>query len=348
MKAKEHFDQLKNRKIKFSLKARLTVLVTAELLGSIGIAFGIVQLLKWLFPVLTKVPEFAQIGFFSLVFVAIATRLFARVFFDPIKQLREGMAKVAEGDLTIRLETKSSSAEIQEVFAGFNMMTQELSATEILQSDFVSNVSHEIKTPVNAIEGYATLLQGYEDLTTEQQEYVDKILFNTKRLSSLVGNVLLLSKIENQSIQTGKTSFSLDEQIRQSIVALEPAWSPKNIEFDVELESMEYSGNEILMHHIWDNVIGNAIKFSPAEGLVKIRLYKEAGKILFTVEDRGPGLAPDAEKHIFDKFYQGDSSHRQEGNGLGLALVKRILTIAGGEIKAKNCAEGGCLFTIIL
>ncbi|MBE7057416.1 MAG: HAMP domain-containing histidine kinase [Ruminococcaceae bacterium] len=346
MKAKDHFYEFKNRKIKFSLKARLTVLVTVALLLSFGIAFGIVQLLGWLFPVLHKVPEFIQIGFFSLIFVAIATRLFAKVFFDPVKKLREGMGKVSEGDFTVRLQTKSSSLEMQEMFAGFNMMVQELEATEILQSDFVSNVSHEFKTPINAIEGYATLLQDYSG-DPEQKEYVEKILFNTKRLSSLVGNILLLSKIENQTINTNKIMFRLDEQIRQSILALEPEWSAKNIEFDIDLENVDFYGSENLMHHVWDNVIGNAIKFSPKNGKVQIRLYKQDGKIFFSVRDNGSGLSDEAKKHIFDKFYQGDSSHKQEGNGLGLSLVKRILYITGGEIKAENVLDGGCLFTII-
>lgn len=348
MKAKERFEELKTRKIKFSLKARLTVLVTAEILVSIALAAGIVTLLELLFPALKNVPEFVQIGFIVLLFVSIATRILSKMFFDPIKELRQGMTKVADGDFTISLDTKSSSVEIQEVFAGFNMMTQELNATEILQSDFVSNVSHEFKTPINAIEGYATLLQGCENLNNDQQEYVEKILFNTKRLSSLVGNILLLSKIENQHIQTNQALFSLDEQIRQSIVALEPAWAPKNIEFDVELESVDYLGSETLMHHVWDNIIGNAIKFNPQNGLVKIRLWKAADKIIFTVQDSGPGLSQEAQKHLFNKFYQEDSSHKQEGNGLGLALVKRILTLNNGEITAENVKGGGCLFTIIL
>ena len=258
------------------------------------------------------------------------------------------MDKVAQGDFSVSIETKSNTPEIKEVYAGFNMMTQELNSTEILQTDFVSNVSHEFKTPINAIEGYSTLLQGCEGLTDEEKEYVEKILFNTKRLSTLLGNILLLSKIENQAIQTNKTVFGLDEQIRQSIVALENAWTAKNIEFDIELEEIQYSGSESLMNHVWSNLIGNAIKFSFDGGIIKIRLFKEKEKTVFTVEDKGIGLSEDAKKHIFDKFYQGDSSHKQEGNGLGLALVKRILTISGGDIFAENNPDGGCKFTVIL
>lgn len=233
------------------------------------------------------------------------------------------------------------------MYAGFNLMTKELRATEILQTDFVSNVSHEFKTPINAIEGYATLLQNYEKLDTDQRQYVDKILFNTKRLSSLAGNILLLSRIDNQAIQTKQTTFRLDEQIRQSIVMLEPQWAEKDIEFDVELDDVEYTGSENLMHHVWDNLIGNAIKFNPQGGFVKVALVRTPGKIRFTVEDSGPGIPQGAEMHIFDKFYQGDSSHKEEGNGLGLALAKQITELAGGEIFAENL-KVGCRFTVLL
>lgn len=348
-KNRETFESMRDQKIGwFNLKMRLTLTVAVEVFASILISFGIAFLLGFLFPSTENIPLLIQIVVYSIIIASVSTRIISRMFFEPIKRLREAMNKVADGDFSVQLDTKSSSKEIKSVYAGFNMMTKELSATEILQTDFVSNVSHEFKTPINAIEGYTTLLQGCENLDPDQQEYVEKILFNTKRLSSLVGNILLLSKIENQSIQTNKTRFRLDEQIRGSIVALEPAWEGKEIEFDVELESIEYNGSENLMHHIWDNIIGNAIKFSPSGGIVKINLYREGEKVVFTVEDNGPGLTEEAKKHIFDKFYQADSSHKQEGNGLGLALVKRILAIAGGSIVADNLENGGCRFTVEL
>ena len=227
-------------------------------------------------------------------------------------------------------------------------MAHELSSTEILQTDFVSNVSHEFKTPINAIEGYSTLLQGSENLDHIQREYVDKILLNTRRLSSLVGSILLLSKLENQQIPTNQSSYRLDEQIRQSLVAQEIAWSQKDIELDVELERLSYLGNEPMMRHVWDNLISNAVKFSPQGGTIKLRLTRKPEKLVFTIEDQGSGLSEETQKHIFDKFYQGDSSHKQEGNGLGLALVKRILTIEKGQITAENIPEGGCRFTVTL
>lgn len=145
------------------------------------------------------------------------------------------------------------------------------------------NVSHEFKTPINAIEGYSTLLQGGDNLDEDQMEYVNKILFNTKRLSELVGNILLLSKLENQSIETNQTKYRLDEQIRESIVALEPEWVKKDIDFDVELDEIKYLGNERLLRYVWDNLIGNAIKFNPRGGLVRLRLTSRQSTVIFTV-----------------------------------------------------------------
>lgn len=349
MKSKQTFDNLRKQKVGwFNLKTRLTLVVAIDVFISIMASFGLAILIQKLFPVTVKIPTIIQILLYSLVIATLAIRFVSILFFDPIKKLREAMGKVADGDFSVKLETKSGSKEIQEVYAGFNMMTKELSAIEILQTDFVSNVSHEIKTPINAIEGYTTLLQECESLTENEQEYVSKILFNTKRLSDLVGNILLLSKIENQSIMIKKTKYRLDEQIRGSIVALESKWEEKNIEFDVELDDVEYVGSENLMRHVWDNIIGNAIKFNPIGGEIKIRLYKDSDKIVCTIDDKGPGLTEESIKHIFDKFYQGDVSHKEQGNGLGLALVKRILMICDGDVNAENLTEGGCRFTVIL
>lgn len=348
MRARESFELIRNKKIKLSLRTRMTLYVAAEQFTCLLIALGLATLLFYLTDIDSLFLIFLLVLIFCLIIGAVVTIFFSKWFFDPIKKLRNAMGKVADGDFSVRLQTGSSSKEIQEVYSGFNLMAHELTSTEILQSDFVSNVSHEFKTPINAIEGYTTLLQGCDDLDEDHQEYVEKILFNTKRLSRLVGNILLLSKIENQEIQTHQTSFRLDEQIRQSIVALESAWTAKDLELDVDLEDITYTGNESLMHHVWDNLIGNAIKFNPQCGLLKISLKKEGKHVIFAVTDSGPGLSEEAIKHLFDKFYQADTTRKEEGNGLGLALVKRILTIVGGDISAENLADGGCTFTVKL
>ena len=349
MNTRERYEKVRREQLnRFSLRTRLTVLVTVEMLCSILIAFGLDQLLNKVISLPVEVPLTFELIAVSLFVGILVTSHLSKFFFDPIKKLRKAMDKVADGDFSVRLEEQSSSKEIMEVYTGFNLMAHELGSTEILQTDFVSNVSHEFKTPINAIEGYSTLLQNDDNLTEEQRGYIEKILFNTTRLSSLVGSILLLSKLENQQIPTSRAPYRLDEQIRQSLLSLESAWAPKDIEFDVELDRIEYIGNEAKMRHVWDNLISNAVKFSPNSGLVKMTLTKRLRKIIFTIEDSGPGLTEEAQKRIFDKFYQADGSHKQEGNGLGLTLVKRVLTIEGGEIQAENRPLGGCCFTVTL
>ena len=348
MKERDIFQKYRKQKVKFSLRTRMIIAVGVIVLANILISFGIAKLLEWLLPFSTSIPLLIQLNIFSLVIALIATHFLSKMFFDPIKELREGMQKIADGNFDTRLETKSTSDEIQEVFAGFNMMAQELGSTEILQTDFVSNVSHEFKTPINAIEGYTMLLQSTENIDETENEYIEKILFNTRRLSSLVSNILLLSKLENQSIQTHREKYALDEQIREDILALESLWEPKDIEFDVDLDAVRYYGNKNVLHHVWSNLLSNAIKFSPNGGTIKMRLFKENKKIVFLIEDNGPGLSEEAKKHLFDKFYQADTSHKEEGNGLGLALVKKILFLCDGEISAENMKDGGCRFTVTL
>ena len=284
---------------------------------------------------------------FNTLIAGLITSFINAKLLEPITRLSKAMKEVSQGDFEQHLETNSRIAEVGESYQSFNVMTKELRATEVLQMDFVSNVSHEFKTPINAIEGYTMLLQG-EELSPDQEEYVEKILFNTQRLSGLVGNILLLSKLENQNIPMKKTEYRLDEQIRQAVLSLETKWTEKEIGFQVELEEVKYTGNEGLFMHIWINLLDNAIKFSPSKGTITMFLKQEQDSVKFILEDEGPGIEDDVKSRIFDKFYQVDGSHKAEGNGLGLALVKRIVDSAGGTIKAENREYGGCRFVIEL
>ena len=334
---------------KRSLRVRLTLLVMVELLITVALASAFSDLLHWIFGDGYDPPRFLELCLIGLMVGGGLTQFMGRVFFEPINKLGDAMNRVAEGDFSVSLEEKNSSPEIANIYDKFNLMVKELNATEVLQTDFVSNVSHEFKTPINAIEGYATLLQDGEGLSPDEQEqYVDKILFNTQRLSSLVGNILLLSRIDNQAIPHKGAPFRLDEQIRQAVVLLEPELVKKDIEFDVEMEDITIEGNENLLFHVWNNLIGNAIKFDPPNGLINIKLHKSGGKAVLQIEDSGPGISEEGLKHIFDKFYQEDSSHKQEGNGLGLALAGRIVSLHGGSISAVNLPGGGCRFTVEL
>jgi len=348
MKERDIFQSYRKSKIKFSLKTRLTVGISSVITLSIIISYGISYLLKLIWPFSESIPQFLQVILFSLMIALISSYFFSKTLFTPIKEMCKGMQDIADGNFNIRLETKSSSEEIQEMFAGFNMMAKELASTEILQSDFVSNVSHEFKTPINAIEGYTMLLQDTGEKSSEENEYIEKILYNTHRLSSLVSNILLLSKLENQSILTNRETYALDEQIREDILALEHMWEPKQIEFDVELERVNFNGTKSVLHHVWSNLISNAIKFCPSEGKIKLTLTADDSNVEFIIADNGKGFSEDAKRHLFDKFYQEDTSHKSEGNGLGLALVKKIVTLYNGEITADNLNGGGCYFKVTL
>lgn len=337
------------QKTRVSIRLIFSLLVMVELLVVIAFSLVAAELFNWLFSITLHIPSFLWLLLVSLVLGSVITSFLNWQFFGPISQLSNAMNRVAAGDFSVRLESKHPFKEIRDIYNNFNLMTEELGATEILQTDFVSNVSHEFKTPISAIEGYATLLQNDSDNTpAEREQYVDKILFNTRRLSKLVHNILLLSKVDNQAILSNQTTFRLDEQIRQTIVMLEPSWDKKELEFDVNMDKIVYTSNEGMLTHIWSNLLGNAIKFSPQAGTIRLELRQLPQQIQFVIEDQGPGISETVQRHMFDKFYQGDSSHKEEGNGLGLALVKQIVTTYGGGIRAENVPEGGCRFTVTL
>lgn len=302
---------------------------------------------RWL-GVTVSIPIFVWAILFSVVVGGAITKFISRSFIDPITQLGKAMKEVADGNFQVTAQCRSRLKEVNDIYDSFNLMVKELGATETLQTDFISNVSHEFKTPINAIEGYASLLQDHQQSQAEQDVYIEKILFNTHRLSTLTGNILLLSKINNQSIHPQRTVFRLDEQVRQAIVALEQKWTEKDIDFDVELDKISYSGYESLLIHVWSNLIDNAIKFDPHGGMIALRLRQEDGFAVFTIDDNGPGVAPGDQERVFHKFYQSDSSRVMDGNGLGLPLVKKIVEFSGGTVTLENLPEAGCRFTVRL
>ena len=339
--------KIKKREYKISIGVVFSLIVVAELLVILGASIG----LSYLFPALVKsivLPDWVWMIFFSVIVGAACAIFVNHYILSHISNLSKNMSRVAHGEFDIELKTNSKIEEIRDIYESFNLMTKELSATEILQTDFVSNVSHEFKTPISAIDGYAMLLQDKSLTDGERDGYVEKILMSTKRLSNLVGNVLLISKLDNQAIGARRENYRLDEQVRTSIVMLEGKWSAKELELDIELDDVIFFGDESLTFHVFNNIIDNAIKFDPVGAELKIRLAKNDREIVFSVEDRGPGIPEEAMAHIFDKFYQTDSSHKAEGNGLGLPLVKRITDLLGGCVKAENREGGGCRFTVIL
>ncbi len=295
-----------------------------------------------------ELPTILVIIILSIIIGVILSIFIGKIILIPINNLKKLMNEVANGNFDVLVEEKSIIDEIEDMYHYFNLMMKELKSTEIIQSDFISNVSHEFKTPLNAIDGYATLLQDKDLSEDEKEKYIEKIIYNSKRMNELIANILLLSKVDNQSIDTKKNNYSLDEQIRQSILFLEPKWSKKNIDFDVDLENINYYGNESIMIHVWNNLIDNAIKFSPNNSIIKIKLLYKNNKINFIIDDLGPGISNDEKRYIFNKFYQSDSSHKEEGNGLGLSLVLKILNLVDGKIEVENLFPKGCRFIVKL
>ncbi len=278
----------------------------------------------------------------------VLSMVLGRMFLAPIRGLSRASRQIAAGDFDLDLTYEGRIAELRDTYESFHLMARELSNIETLRSDFIANVSHEFKTPLTSIEGYAMLLQDRELPPEEQSECIQRILDSTGRLSSLVSSILLLSKLEHQTDLPEPAPFSLDEQLRQVMVALEPQWGPKELRLEPELEPVRYPRCDALLYHVWSNLIGNAVKFSPPGGVLRVGLFRRGGSAVVTVSDQGPGMTAEVQRHIFDKFYQGDPSRRQEGSGLGLALVKRILELCGGSVTVESAPGRGSTFTVTL
>lgn len=266
----------------------------------------------------------------------------------PISTLSKAMMDVAKGDFSVRLKYGDRVDELDEMISNFNTMVNELGTIETLRSDFVVSVSHEFKTPLAAIEGYATIMQNPTLHADERAEYTQKIIESTKQLAKLSSNILIISNLENKGMISEKTKFQLDEQLRQAILLLQPNWEEKKINFNVELIHADFCGNEELLMQVWINVIGNAIKFTPKNGEITVSLDMGADFVEVTVADTGIGILPEDQKHIFDKFYQADRSRYTDGNGLGLSLVKKFIDLCHGKIILESSPELGTSFTIRL
>lgn len=298
-----------------------------------------------------EILYFRNIAFMVLVICAgigsILMLLAVTHITKPVKRLTRATQEVAKGNFDISVEYDAQD-EIGQLTHNFNLMTNELKNMEYLRKDFVSNVSHEFKTPIASIRGFAQLLKT-KDLTKEEfDEYTDVIIDESTRLSKLSENLLRLSRLEKQVIPTQNAEFSLDEQIRKTLLLLEREWSAKELELDIDLDTVTYSGNEEMMQQIWINLLSNAIKFSHLHGTLCVRLKKEKGQVRSQISDTGVGIAADAIPRIFEKFYQGDASHSKEGNGLGLAIVRQIVESCGGTISVESTEGKGTTFTVLL
>ena len=272
----------------------------------------------------------------------------SRLIIAPIQEISEAAKQIADGNFEVSLRSSSRVREVRELAQNFTAMARELSQIQMLRNDFVGNVSHEFKTPLAAIEGYAVLLQSKTLSDERRAACTAKIVHSVKRLSALTGNILMLSRLDNGQMDERMVFFSLDEQIRQAILALEDRWAPKGIDLDIRLDEVTLYGHEELLAQVWQNLVGNAAKFVGEGGHIGVTLYCEGQRAVVRVTDDGPGMSEEVRKRVFERFYQGESSHTSEGNGLGLALVKRIVELHSGSVSVKSAPGEGSEFTVEL
>jgi len=273
-------------------------------------------------------------------------------FDKPMRRLSRAMRAVAQGDFTVSVQPvhKRNKFDYMDLmFEDFNLMVQELSSIETMKDDFIANVSHEIKTPLAVIRGYASALQRGNLSEAEQREYAQTIASASESLSLLISNILKLNKLENQEIVPNAAPYDLTRQLSDCALCHEEQWEKKNIEFDAQLEErVMILADESMLEIVFNNLIANAIKFTEPGGRIVLRQEKEGGDVVVTVSDTGCGMSEETVKHIFDKFYQGDTSHSGDGNGLGLSLAKRVLDISGGTISVRSAPGEGSEFIVRL
>lgn len=334
------------------------VLIVFTIIAATAAVTGIVFFLLSLFPAIKNTlytslyPVLAAFGVACIVIGTAASAIISKFVLARIKSVQDGMREISKGNFSVRVkekDRKNKLSEFGELERTFNKMASDLDGIELFRNDFINNFSHEFKTPIVSIKGFARQLQS-DKLTDEQRrEYVEIISSESERLAIMSTNILLLTKLENQQIVSEITVFSLDEQIRNAIILLENLWGAKNIEFDLDkMDSVEYKFNEEMLSHVWINLITNAIKFTGENGKITVTLTENENSLVCSIADDGIGMDSETLDRIFEKFYQGDKSHHGGGNGIGLNIVKRIVTLAGGNITVESQLGKGSKFTVIL
>lgn len=314
------------------------LLVFMDRVGWNGIIQSMVPILYW--------------GMIAVGLTLFARREIRRTYEKPMHMLAEAARRVAEGDFSVYVPTLHTAAQLDYLdlmIMDFNKMVEELGSIETLKTDFVSNVSHEMKTPIAIMKNYGEMLQA-ERLSEEQRmEYAKSVETAAVRLSDLVGNILKLNKLENQRITPDMVIYDVCRQLCECILQLEEAWDEKEIELETEIEDVAMiRADASLVELVWNNLLSNAVKFTEPGGQVIVRQTSEEKQIRISISDTGCGIGREAMEHIFDKFYQGDTSHAKEGNGLGLALVQRVLELMDGDIQVVSEVGKGSTFTVVL
>lgn len=270
---------------------------------------------------------------------------------SPVDRISEATERIACGDFSVRLEIKHRIRDFDEfdyIAENLNKMAAELGKNEVLKNDFISNVSHELKTPLAVIRNYAAALKSDKLSAEERKKYAQTIVEASARLTDLTVNILKLNKLENQQIKPEFEKVRLDEMLAECVLGFEDKIEEKGIELDCDFDEITLTTSPSYLEIVWNNLLSNAVKFTPDGGRIGVSLKEESGKAVVTVTDTGCGISPEEGGRIFDKFYQCDTSHSGEGNGLGLALVKKVIDILGGEITVESETGKGSAFTVRL
>ena len=267
----------------------------------------------------------------------------------PVKVITEAAERIMQGDFSVRVAPMHGTGMegFNQIGMAINAMAKELSGTETLRTDFIANVSHELKTPLAVMGNYATMLQRPGITEEEKNDYAKAISESARKLAQLITNILKLNKLENQQIFPQPKEFDLGEQLCECLLVFEDAWEAKNLEIETDIEDdVRIQSDPELLSLVWNNLISNAVKFTPDGGTIGLALKTEGSSVIVQVRDTGCGMKPETGMHIFEKFYQGDTSHATQGNGLGLALVKRVVDILSGEIGVQSVYGQGSTFTV--
>ena len=335
-----------------SFRVELILIIFLLMLLTSGFTVGVYAILHAIFPALKNFDTVASSASTLIACTIIGTGVAAiltKWLLIPLKEMIDATERIAKGDFKVHIrESFDKDSDFGILQRSFNHMAGELDGIEMFRNDFINNFSHEFKTPIVSIQGFAHQLQAGGLTPEEEREYIRIIAAESDRLAKMATNILLLSKLENQAIVTEKTEFYLDEQIRTCILLLEKEWSAKDIELNIDLDEVRYCFNEAMLSHVWVNLLGNAIKFTPARGTVTCTLRATESAVIFTLSDTGCGMDESTQKHIFEKFYQGDTSHTGDGNGIGLTVVGRILVLCGGDIRVESRPGLGSTFTVTL
>ena len=340
------------RRKPFSWRMFVLILLVLGLLSAANVFIVEIFLKMEVFSVLASMGVGTYWVAMAVVAAIIIHQVSCAKYDKPMRRLSRAMRAVAQGDFTVSVQPvhKRNKFDYMDLmFEDFNSMVHELSSIETMKDDFIANVSHEIKTPLAVIRGYASALQRGNLSEEEQREYAATIASASESLSVLISNILRLNKLENQEIVPNAAPYDLTRQLSDCALAHEEQWERKHIDFDAQLEErVMILADESMLEIVFNNLIANAIKFTEPGGRIVLRQEKAGGDVIVTVSDTGCGMSEETVKHIFDKFYQGDSSHSKEGNGLGLALVKRVLDISGGSIAVRSAPGEGSEFIVRL